>query len=559
MRKTLIAAAITVSIALALAGCGGASTADGPVRGNKGPIIDRILLSANTQQDIALKDVSEGKADIFNYTTDGAAFKALPDEVKAKLDPYALTGTSYISLYFNPYPNAAPYTGKVDGKTVFNPFAMREVRFAMNDIINRQKIIDEILAGAGAPMLSAVCPGQPNSTRYDLGAAKLGLTATGDEKKAIAAIDAAMQAAAALPENKGKLVKKGDFWQYGGKDVSIKFLIRVDDPSVRLPEGRYVADQIEKAGIKVERLEWDRVKCRQEWGKADPAKLSWNIYTEGWGGGSTNAFYESNITQMYAPWYANMPGGGTADFWNYQNAELDALTKDCINGRVKDTNEYYEKILKASDIGIKDSIRVWVAAQTVFTCANKANFNTRMVYGLGDGINKYSWMTADVKADKNGAKVLREVGFSSRGDLFMSSWDPIGPDGCSDTYSQAVIQAISDAEQMNSPTTGIPFPVRASWKDVKTDISFQGDQIIGNIALPATATLWNAVTEKWETGTVWLDLNGDGSAYGYAKTSDKPENAKAWSSATYTFKFGKWHDGREISIADYRYAPRPSL
>jgi peptide/nickel transport system substrate-binding protein len=554
MKKTLIAAAITVSIALALAGCGGANKADGPIRGNKGPILDRILLNANTQQDIALKDVSEGKSDIFNYATDGAAFKSLPDDVKAKLDPYAVTGSSYDSLYLNPYPNAAPYTGKVDGKTVFNPFAIQAVRFAINDLIDRQKVVDEILVGAGVPMISAVCPGQPNSTRYDLGAAKLGLTANGDEKKAIASIDAAMQAAAALPENKGKLVKKDNFWQYAGKPVTIKFLIRVDDPTVRLPLGRYVADQIEKAGIKVDRLEYDRTKCRALWGQSDPAKLGWNMYTEGWGGGGTNAFWEVNFSQMYSPWFAQMPGNNNAGFWNYTNPELDALTQACVNGRVKDSADYYAKMEKANTLGIQDSIRIWVACTTVFTCANKDRFNTRMVYGLGDGINKYSWMTADVKPDKNGAKVLKETLFSARGDLFMSAWDPVGANGCSDTYTQAATQALGDPESINNPTTGIPLPIRASWKDVKTDIDASGATIVGKIAIPADAVLWNAVDQKWESGIVYVDLKGDGTTYGYAKSTDKPEYSKAFSSATYTFKFGKWHDGREITQADYRYA-----
>ena len=254
----------------------------------KGPILDKILFDAKSNQDIGIKEVAAGRSDLWNYGTDGAAFKALPDDVKAKLEVYSITGSDTISLLINPYPNAAPYTvATKDSKTLFNPFAVREIRFAMNFLINRKKIIDEIMVGAGMPWYTPATPGQPNSSRYGLIATKMGMTAQGNEKKALADIETAMKAAAALPENAGKLKKEGLYWAYNGEPVSVKFLIRVDDPTLRLPEGRYIADQIEKAGIKVERAELDRVGCRELYRKSDPKDYRWSLYTEGWGGGQT--------------------------------------------------------------------------------------------------------------------------------------------------------------------------------------------------------------------------------------------------------------------------------
>ena len=119
----------------------------------KGPIIDKILFDAKTQEDIGLKDVAAGRSDLWNYGTSGAAFKALPGRRQIKLDVYGVTGVNYLSILTNPYPNAAPYTvTTADGKTQFNPFAIREVRYAMNFLIDRKKIIDEIMVGAGVPM-----------------------------------------------------------------------------------------------------------------------------------------------------------------------------------------------------------------------------------------------------------------------------------------------------------------------------------------------------------------------------------------------------------------------
>ena len=521
----------------------------------KGPIVDKILIDAKTSEDIAIKDVAAGKSDLFDYGSSGAVYKGLPDDIRAKLDPYAVTGALYNDLYMNPYPNKAPYTAtSKDGKVQFNPFAIREVRFAMNFLINRKKIIDEILVGAGQPMFTPVVPGQPNSSKFGLEASKLGFTANGNEAKALADIDAALQKAAAADP---KLVKNGQWWNYGGDPVTVNFLIRVDDPSLRVPMGRYIADEIEKAGIKVNRLEYDRAKCTSIWYKSDPADYQWTLYTDAWGGGQTYAFWDGSIAQMYAPWYSFMPGGGKAGQWQYENADLDSLTQACVNGRVKDSAEYYDKLMKATDIGLQEALRVFICATTSYTPAAKDRFNSRMLWGSGDGINNFSLYSADVKPDTTGQfkgeKVLRLSEFSSKGALFMSAWDPIGPDGFGDTYSSVVIKNVSDQEYMANPITGLPFPASGSWSNVKTGaIDWSKTPAVGSIAVPASAVLWNTKDQKWESGINYVDVKGDGSSYDYVKVD--PGKNTAWSEATYTYKFGRWHDGRDIDINDYRYA-----
>jgi peptide/nickel transport system substrate-binding protein len=248
-----------------------------------------------------------------------------------------------------------------------------------------------------------------------------------------------------------------------------------------------------------------------------------------------------------------MPGGNKAGFWNYQNDEIDSLTQDCVNGRVKDSAEYYAKLLKANELGLKEAIRIWVSAQTVYYCVNKDRFLDRFVTGAGDGINKFSFYTADVKPDKDGTKTLHETVYSARGALFMSAWDPIGPDGASDTYSSAVTSVLGDPELIANPVTGLFIPMRASYKDVRTDISV-GATITGKIPVAKDAVLWNARTQKWESGIVYVDVKGDGSTYDYRKASDDPKYQSAWSTGTYTFKPAKWHHGRAITQIDYRYA-----
>jgi peptide/nickel transport system substrate-binding protein len=436
----------------------------------------------------------------------------------------------------NPIPNKAPYTWtKTDGVTEFNPFAIREVRYALNWLINRKKLVDEILLGDGDPMYTMATPGQPGTYRYNLIASKLGMTATGNERKAIADIDAAMTAASMLAENKGKLVKKGAFWQYEGKDVTIKFLIRVDDPNGRLPAGRYIADQIEKAGIKVERLERDRSGIKIAY-YSNPADVEFHMYTEGWGAGATRAWWDVTISQMYAPYYGYMAGGADPANWNYTNDRIDELGQKGMNGQFLSEADYWSGNLEALELGLKDACRVYLASQLDKYVANKARFNSRMAYGMGDGLNGWSIRTADVKPDAAGQKVLRVIQFSARGSLFMSSWDPVGVDGFSDVYSGAITDPCSDPSTFESPNNASDTALRTKYdvKKVQTAPKIMEDGALGGtLPVPATAVLYDSASKTWK-------------AVGAGKTTAVV--------ATGSYTGGKWHNGEAISDADIRYA-----
>lgn len=201
MRSPIVALAAAVFATLVAAGAFG--------QARNGPIVDRIIYDVRMDQTIGIKDTVEGKTDVFMQGLDGKTFKSIGDADRAKLDVYgAASGTT--SLQLNPYPNKAPYTfAAKDGKSVFNPLALRELRYALNWLVDRQKIADEILLGVGDPTMTPMTPGQPGTYKFNLVAAKLGITARGNEKRALTDIDNAMKAAAKLPENAGKLEKSG--------------------------------------------------------------------------------------------------------------------------------------------------------------------------------------------------------------------------------------------------------------------------------------------------------------------------------------------------------------
>jgi peptide/nickel transport system substrate-binding protein len=529
MKRLILAVVLTLAAA---------SLAFAQQAAKKGPIVDKVYFDVKMNEEICLKDVSEGKADIFMYDEQGNVVKALPAEVRAKMDAYIVPSGTW-SMLMNPYPNKAPYTAAVGGKTYFNPFAIREVRFAMNFLISRRYLVDEILGGDGEPMFTMGTPGQPGTYKYNLIGSKFGFTATGNEKKAIQDITNAMARASELPELRGKLEKKGDWWSFDGEPVTMKFLIRSDDPNGRLLSGRYLADQVEKAGLKVERAEMNRAACFKIYADGNPADYQWNLYTEAWSAGATRAWWDNIVSQMYAPWSGSMPGGMTENFWNYENAELDELSQKAQNGQYVTEKEYWDMALKATELGLQDSVRFYVASQQSYYMTNKARFNTRMAYGLGDGLNEWSIKTADVKPEKNGEKVLRVTQFSDSGSLFMSSWDPVGVDGFGDTYSLNIVGACSDSMvSFEAPHSALDTPWRASWKDVQTKIEPGKDKdgnaiVVGKIPVPADAIRYDSATKTWKK-------------VGPGVTS--------FSKGTYTYKWGRWHNSRPITVADIMYA-----
>ena len=539
--------ALSSFVMLFFVACGGGgsdvATSHGGATGEhkNGLICDKVIFSVNMDETVALKDVVEGKQDVLFTYVSPAILSTLSDEDRDKLDIYSIPSGSW-SLWLNPIPNKPPYTHTLQGgDVVFNPLAIREVRYALNWLIDRKKIINEVLAGEGDVMFTPMTPGQPGTYKYNLIPVKFGMTDTGDEKMAIEMISSALEKASLLPENKGKLVKQDKFWQYNGKDIEVKFFIRVDDATGRLPAGRYIADQIEKAGIKVERLEWDRARSSDSVYGANPADYICTMYTEAWSAGATRRWWDVSVCQMFAPFYGFMPGGSTPGYWNYEHARLDELGKKGSFGQYLKEEDYWEGNLEATEIGLKEAVRIYLCSNRTSFVANKARFNSRMLYGVGDGLNAWSIRSADVKPDASGPfagkKVLRVSQHSARGSLFMSSWDPVGRGGFADAYCATVVGATHQKEVDEAPNTAedMLFACTIDIDNAQVLPKILDDGTVGgDVPVPPDAVVFDTATKQWrEVG----------------------EGVSVSVSAKGKFVDGFfWHHGLPITEIDDRYA-----
>lgn len=552
MKKCIKFFSCMLAAALVFAACNGggsASSEKSPVK--PGAYADKVIYSVRTDETVALKDVIEGKADVYFTQVPSKLLAGLSDADRDKIDVYPVP-SGYWSLFFNPIPNKAPYTVKNEaGEDYFNPLAIREVRYAFNWLINRKKLVDELLLGNGRPMFTPCTPGAPGTYAYNLEATKQGITDVDDEKKALSMIEDAMNKAAGLPENRGKLVKENGKWMYNGKPVSVKSIMRVDDPQGRLPAARYIHEQFEKSGITVEGLERDRRTAGGIVYGTDPAKLEWTMYLEGWGSGGFYKTQELPLCQMYAPFYGYMPGGAEAEMWNYKNEAIDAYGKKAMYGQYLTADEFFSETLKMCSLGIQDAIRVYVVSEDSLFVANKARLNSRLFYGIADGFNRWTIRGADVKADTDGQykdmRILRVLLYSAQGSLFMDQWDPIGSQGFSSTYSTAFMSALSDGSTFDHPATGrdeywmstfdvdgakyAPKLVATGRKTEEGDDEYE---MSGTIPVPAEAVQYDTASKKW----VPADTNESVASAVTGKLVD----------GYY------WHNGEPVDMYDVRYA-----
>lgn len=263
-------------------------------------------------QDTAILSVAKGDYDILSYAFPAGKFQGLGEDVLNNLKLFK-SASSYNELTINDWhdPDKDAPIVTVGDKVYFNPFAIREVRYAMNWLISRDYIVQNIYQGSGAPMLGCIRPSHPANKYFEPVYNALGLTTSGDEDYALYLIEQGMEKAKEQVAKYGHtLEKRSDgYWYFDGKPVTVKFLIRIEDERKEI--GLYIARLLEtKAGFKVEKYLWDRKKAGSVVFAEDPANYKWNLYTGGWGtSGLPSQWVDGYMAFFYTNWYGYTPNG----------------------------------------------------------------------------------------------------------------------------------------------------------------------------------------------------------------------------------------------------------
>lgn len=476
----------------------GAVSAQGgyiPPHQKPGPAAEHLQFKA-FNVDTAPASLRAGDMDMYIYSLKKEAAASLQGVAGVKV--YEAPATT-ISIILNPAP--AP-----EGE--LNPFSIQEVRYALNYLVNRAFIAQEIYKGLAQPMVTYVSPSDYDYlTVADL-VRELDLGYDAERGRQMIA-DALTKAGATL---------KDSHWYYRNKPIQVKFIIRVEDE--RREVGDLVRAELDKAGLTVIPVYESFAPAILTVYGSDPQLLEWHLYTEGWQKGGAERYDYANANSMAAPWLGNMPGWQEVGFWQYQNATLDELGQRLFRGDFANQQERNDLYRQMASLATQEAVRVWVATVV----------NTFPAQQEVEGI------TEDVASGPKCLWTLRSAYVPGKdtltiGNLWVdterSTWNPVG--GFGDVYSSDIWRNVYDPPLATDPFKGTPIPYRATF-EVKT----AGPK--GKLDVPSDAFLWDAKAKTF---------------------SPVGPGQQAISMVTFDYSGylgSNWHDGQPITQADILYS-----
>ena len=455
----------------------------------KSTFFDSVKFIQYLDENTALEEVRNGNLDI--YYDRISSDRLENPKSREGLEVFDSTGRSY-SILVNPAES-----------NKFNPFSIKDVRFALNYLIDRKLIVNELMGGYGAPMISNYSPSDPEyltiikqletfNFRYNPALAEEIISDALEKKGAI---------------------KSNGYWEIDQRPIEIAIFIRSDD-QVRKSIGEILASELEKIGFTVKKDYGDLNKAYVIVYGSDPAELKWSLYTEGW---SRSAFvrYDSvGLSQMYSPWFSNMPGSNDPSYWNYKNDYLDTITQKIYTGDFESEEERAKLIQDAIAEGVEQSVRIFIASKIDQFVANEKMEG--IINDLGAGVPS-RFTPINSRNDDNELVIgVKQI--------YQGAWNPVM--GLSDAYSRQIWGIISDPITFKHPFTGKTFPVRANW-----DVETAGPN--GKLNLPDDAMMWDPIAHTWKK---------------------VPHGIQATSKVRYDLKFSNWHNGQKTDMNDILYS-----
>ena len=460
-----------------------------------GAYIDGVRFIQYLDDNVALEELKSGNLDTYYFRIPleaASEIKNIPS-----LKEYDKLSGSF-GLLLNPAPS--------NDSGSLNPFSLKEVRYAMNYLINREFVVDEILKGFGTPLVGPYGTFSPEYFNVIDTLESSGLRY--NPRLADQIITAAMTKVGALKEN-GK-------WVLNGKPVGISILIRSDNQPLK-SVGETVASEMEKAGFTVKRNYGDLNKANTVVYGSDPQALGWNIYTEAFGG--TGGFVKYNPVipaQMYAPYFGRMPGEQNPAFWNYKNESIDKITQRIQFLNFTSEKERNSLVRNATDLGVQEAVRIFIA-QLIDPYVASSGL-TGLVNDFGAGISsKFSLINARTQDPSN----MLDIGVKQ---IYQGAWNGVG--GCDDQYCRDISSALSDAGTFRNPYTGEVIPMRTPWVNVTTKGPLE------KLVVPNNSMNWDPVSQQWK---------GPG------------KNNSAFTVVKYDTLYSNWHHGIPMAPADLLY------
>ena len=455
----------------------------------KGTFVDRVQFIQYLDENTALEEVRNGNLDVYYFRVSSDRIDT--EKARENIEVFESTGGSY-SILLNPSVSES-----------FNPFSITDVRFALNYLVDRKLIVNELIGGYGRTMIS------------NYGTFAADYLSIIDELESFHFKYNPSLANQLITEEleKAGAKKIDDSWYYDEKQIEITFFIRSDDP-VRKSIGEILSSELENIGFKINKDFGDLNKAFVVVYGSDPADQKWHLYTEGWGSSGFTKYDSVGLAQMYSPWFSNMPGNNNPAYWNYENAQLDSLTKKIYVSDFTSAEERISLIEEATKVGVSESVRIFLASKTDQYVANDSIDG--VINALGAGVPT-RFTPINVKSDSDSLAVgVKQI--------YQGSWNPIA--GFSDVYSNQIWLNLYDPGVFSHPFTGKTIPIRTQWQveNFGTD---------SKIMVPEDAIIWDIENQRWEEVGI---------------------NHEATSKVTFDLILGNWHHEQNMDMNDILYS-----
>jgi len=435
---------------------------------------------------------------------------------------------SYNEILLNPAVNDADEPFFADGR--FNATGIQLVREGIHYLLDRQYMVDEILDGLGVVRHTMLDPNFPPYSQAIEAARAVELKYRHDAAKAEELITEGLTAAGAE--------KVGGKWTYGGEDVVIIGLIRVEDE--RLEIGNYFADLLEGIGFTVDRVERTSAELVQLWLLGDPNAGEWNYYTGGWISNLIDRDGGADYDFMYTPrgWAVPLNQGYPIHLFPEEDAAFDKLGR-----RDYTTVAERKELLAQAELGAQEC--QW--HQWLFSAASPWAWpqDVSILVDVAAGISgAYIWAHTARFVDEDGAPVVGGTLRMASPSMLTTAWNPVA--GSNWLYDAMIQRATEDWFLFPDPFTGL---YQSHLVDNAVCTVLEG--------IPMGATLpWVTVEKVAEIsvpGDAWVDW--DAAAGKFITRSEKfPGGLTAITKTTCTFSDNlletKWHDGSTFSIGD---------
>ncbi|WP_376789007.1 ABC transporter substrate-binding protein [Thermoflexus sp.] len=481
--------------------------------------VQELVLSTVASQEAGIQSLQAGQIDIYAETVSNPQlFKTVRSDAKLG---YNLAWGAYTELTFNPVLNFK------DGR--LNPFGDPQIREAMNWLIDRNYIAQEIYGGLATPKWLPLSSAFPDYARYVDVARALERQYAHNPDKAKQVIADRMKALGATLGPDGK-------WLYKGKPVTLIFIIRTEDE--RKAIGDYVAGLLEQVGFTVDRQYKTRKEASPIWVRSDPAEGKWHLYTGGWINTAISRDDSTVFADFYTPQTSALAGTPLAAAYKPSPEFLDVATK-LQNRQYRTLEERAQLFRRAMELALKDSVRVWLVDQQSFN-ARKADLTA--AYDLAGGIGGSRLVPYTLRWLKNPAPQVR-IAFNG---ILIDPYNPVaGSNWVSDAFAY---RATSDPAAMPDPYTGLYWPQR-----------LERAEVVVREGLPVTRTLdWVSLQTAKEIqvpADAWVDW--DAKAQRFVRASERytqPVSVQAKVTVYYPadlFQKVKWHDGSPLSLGDF--------